>query len=373
VNQRGLYVTDYVGTSCSSPGVAGIQPFNATTPCPAHRSVKDQWGAPTGTVGVEWTPTSETNVYVRYNRGYKSGGFNLGPLATPGAFQIGNALEVGPEFIDDFEGGWKQNFGSRIRFAIAGFYYLYHDLQALNETTQNSSPPIQINELINIPKSHAYGVEFEGQWSPIDNLVLAVNYSWLKTGNDTACQVKGTPPSAASGLDPNNALNWTGLQEFGCYVDAANPNAVDTVNGIQLTGVNPTGPFFPGTPHSQPQSLKGNPLPYSPEHKVSFNGSYTFKFDPGDLTLSAVFNWHAQFYDNLFTTQQWLVPSGDTTDFRVTWSASNKRYQVIGTVTNAFNNNVWISHTTLPPGNGYYAFNGLAPPRIFSVELRYHF
>jgi outer membrane receptor protein involved in Fe transport len=377
---RGHYVTNYVGTSCSSPGLFGIVPLNGTiqsatgptgaplftTNCPAHRSIRDDWHAPTGTAGVEWTPNNDTNVYVRYNRGYKSGGFNLGPLAA-------TTSNVNPEYIDDFEGGYKASFFHRLQVNIAGFYYLYHGLQALNETTQNSSPPIQINELINIPKSHAWGIEMESQWTPIDNLLVAVNFSYLNTTNDTACVVTGTPPAAGPGIDPNNATLWTNFHATGCYVDAANPNAATNVNGVTLTNVNPVGPFFPSTPNNQPQSLKGNPLPYSPPFKVGVNLAYTFHFDPGDLTASAVWNWHDAFYDNLFSTQQWLVPHGQTTDFRITWASSNKRYQVIGTISNAFNSNVWISHTSLPPGNGYYAYNEFQPPRIFAVELRYHF
>jgi outer membrane receptor protein involved in Fe transport len=168
----GQRVTDYVGTSCSSIGVAGIQPFSATTPCPAHRSVKAGWSAPTGTLGVEWTPNDDTNVYMKYSRGYKSGGFNLGPLAA----QLGG---VGPEYVDDFEGGWKQNFGTTLQFDVAAFYYKYDGLQALNTTTQNSQPPIQINELVNIAKSHSWGVELEARWNPIHNFYLGLNYSHL--------------------------------------------------------------------------------------------------------------------------------------------------------------------------------------------------
>lgn len=366
IGDRGQYVQDYVGVSCSSPGVDGIMPYSATTECPAHRHLRDQWGAPTGTAGVEWTPDSDTNVYVRYNRGYKSGGFNLGPLAA----QAGG---VGPEYIDDFEAGWKQTFMRTFQFDIAGFYYLYHGLQALNETTQNSSPPIQINELINIPQSHAYGVEFEARWSPIDNLVLALNYSYLVTSNDSNCTFTGTPTLASSNPLYEDAAYWTNLKETGCYVDAANPNAVTDVNGVALTGVKPVGPYFPSTPNNQPQSLHGDPLPYSPPHKVAANVSYTFNFEPGDLTLAGVWNWHDAFYDNLFPTQAWLVPAGQTTDFRITWASHGGRYQVIGSVSNAFNANVWISHQSLPPGNGYYGYNELQAPRIFSVELRYKF
>ena len=165
----------------------------ADMPCPAHRNLRASWQAPTGTAGVEWTPNHETNLYIRYNRGYKSGGFNLGPLAAPGRFQVADISAVKPEYIDDFEGGWKQNFGRRFQFDIAAFYYMYHGLQALNATTQNSSPPIQINELVNIEKATAYGVELESRWTPIDNLNLALNYSYLQgPATSTPCTFAGT-------------------------------------------------------------------------------------------------------------------------------------------------------------------------------------
>ena len=141
------------------------------------------------------------------------------------------------------------------------------------------------------------------------------------------------------------------------------------MNGQTLTGVHPVGPEIAG---NQPQSLQGNALPYSPQHKISANISYTFRFAAGNLTLSGVENYHSSFYDNLFSTQEWLVPSGNTTDFRITWAGSNDKYQIIGTVSNAFNNLVLTAYSTLPPSNAYYAYNNLENPRIFTLEFRYH-
>jgi outer membrane cobalamin receptor len=141
-----------------------------------------------------------------------------------------------------------------------------------------------------------------------------------------------------------------------------------------LTGVKPVGPpILASGALNQPQTLKGNDLPYSPAHKISANVSYTFQFAPGDLTFSAVENFHTSYYDSLFSTQLWHVNDGETTDFRITWAAKNGRYQVIGSVTNAFDALVETAYTTLPPSNAYYAYNNLEPPRIFTLELRYHF
>lgn len=61
--------------------------------------------------------------YASYNRGFKSGGFNLGTVPMLG-FQ--------PETLDAFEVGVKTSaFDNRITFNAAGFYYDYRNIQAV--------------------------------------------------------------------------------------------------------------------------------------------------------------------------------------------------------------------------------------------------
>src|SRR5205823_4441483 len=118
-------------------------------------------------------------------------------------------------------------------------------LQANNATIQNSSPPIVINELVNIAESHSYGIELETKWAPIDNLLILFNYSYLKAVNDTACTFTGS-------IETNN------LVETNCFIDSANPLGANIVNGQALTGVHPVGPvIIAGGSANQPQSLKG--------------------------------------------------------------------------------------------------------------------
>ena len=194
---------------------------------------------------------------------------------------------------------------------------------------------------------------------PINHLLVLFNYSYLSAVNDTNCTVTGS----GDNIVRNN-----------CFIDSANPGAATNVNGQALTGVKPVGPpiIVAGLPN-QPQSLQGNALPYSPANKISANVSYTFKFQPGDLTFSAVENYHTSYYDSLFSTQEWLVQNGYSTDFRITWAAHSGKYQIIGTVSNAFNALVETAYTTLPPSNAYYAYNSLEDPRIWTLEVRYHF
>ena len=64
--------------------------------------------AVTGTLGVQWEPSSDTMAYARYSRGYKAFGLSAGGgLAAPYA---------NPEFVDSVEVGLKAR--SRPAFRI---------------------------------------------------------------------------------------------------------------------------------------------------------------------------------------------------------------------------------------------------------------
>lgn len=303
--KAGQFVEDLVFAGCSAagtPGAAaeGIVPLNpAVAACPGQRHLKNTWSAPTGTAGVSYTPSNDTNVYATYSRGYKSGGYNLGTLAA--------GATVGPEFIDAFELGWKQ-VARQLQFDLAAFYYNYHGLQALNGTLVQVSPPIVVNELVNIDQSRSFGVELETQWSPIDHLLVLFNYSYLNSTVTKGC----------------------------CFVDSSDPSALQP-------GAKPI-PNGGGA-----QTIAGNTVPDSPTHKLSANVSYTIPFDPGDLTFSVTEDWHSDFYYALFNNPHWLTPGGAETDLRIDWKSRRGHYEVIGTVTNLFNAEIPTSVNTLPP------------------------
>ena len=64
--------------------------------------------------------------YLSYNRGIKSGGFNMINAGTPG---------YRPEILDAYEAGLKmQLFDRRVRFNVAAFIYDYKDIQVFNIT-----------------------------------------------------------------------------------------------------------------------------------------------------------------------------------------------------------------------------------------------
>ncbi len=61
-----------------------------------------EWHATTGTAGLEWTPNDDTLTFVKYTRGYKSGGFSAGKFAP------GRTGYTEPEYINSYEFGVKQ-------------------------------------------------------------------------------------------------------------------------------------------------------------------------------------------------------------------------------------------------------------------------
>lgn len=329
----GQFVQDYVFGGCAGAGTAagdaqGIRPVSTVTatqgPCPGERSLRDSWSAVTGTAGVEYSPSKDTNIYLRYSRGYKSGGYNLGTLS-PGAI-------VDSEHIDAFEAGWKQDFGRTLQVNAAAYYYDYKGLQSLNGRIAQLEPPIIVNQLVNLDKSRSWGVELETRWAPVDNLLIMANYAYINSKIKEAC----------------------------CFVDSSDPTA-------EQSGANPV----PG--QGGAQSLAGNRLPGSPKHKIAVSASYTFEFEAGDLTLSVVEDWHSSYYNSLFNNPNWFVKGGARTDARISWESASKNYEIIGSVTNLFDKEIQTAFSTLPPNQNFYQILYLQPPRVWTVELRYKF
>jgi len=101
--------------------------------------------------------------YVSYNRGLKSGGFNLT-----------NPTDVGynPESVDAYEVGLKTELlDRRLRFNIAGFYYDYTDI-----TVQIADGPV--NRQINAGKAHIYGIDSDLLFAITDELRFTGAFGW---------------------------------------------------------------------------------------------------------------------------------------------------------------------------------------------------
>ncbi|MEP6967497.1 MAG: TonB-dependent receptor, partial [Pseudomonadota bacterium] len=308
-----------------------------------QRCLGDHSSALTGTAGIEWTPDHDTLVYVRYNRGYKAFGLNAGVIS-----KVPEAL---PESVDDFEGGIKKTFGHNLVIDADAFYYNYSNDQVPLDFPTGG---INLTQFFNVPKAISEGVELTANWRPIDHLSLTLTYGFDHTKITSKC-------APFEPLEPGP----------GCYVDAA-----DT--GGTQPGARPVGTFDGSTF----QAVDGNPLPQAPENKVAFNATYTFVFNPGDLTFSGTYIWKDHSFGSIFTRNYYEAPSWDQVDLRATWSGNHDRYEIVLFVKNVFNTLGYDAAPTLgfdidePVGGGpgiVATSYDLTPPRLYGAELHIKF
>jgi iron complex outermembrane recepter protein len=278
-----------------------------------QRALSDHWDAITGTAGIEWTPTDTTLGYLKYTRGYKSGGFNAGTItANP---------ESDPEHVDSLELGGKQVFNRQFQVNGAFYVYDYKDLQdPLFELPVNGGTGF--TNIINIPKVISYGVEFESIWQPIANLQILLDYS---------------------------------------YMDATIRSDFTVQNPVSLAFVD----------------VKGQTVPQSPRHKAAANANYTWRFVPGALNLSSSYVWKAKTYDSIFNEPYYLAPSYSQVDARLTWNDASDRYTVFLYGKNLANrlgySNVDAQRVNSNAAGIVTAASEyeLTPPRTYGLEIQY--
>jgi iron complex outermembrane receptor protein len=332
------------------PGVKSATTFDATTGL-AKRLLDKSWQATTGTVGVEWTPDTDTLVYAKYSRGYKAGGFNSGIVAPVVTSPLTDA-----EHNNAYEIGLKKTFGRTFQANLAAYYYDYTNFQA-PVTIPATSAGAQTAQTIfyNVPKAISKGFEAELTWAPIDNLRLLATYSYTDAYIDEG-----------SGI-----------------VDPSDPAALSP----EARPVGPAGPAFDvytGRPQ-QGQNLSGNVLPQAPKNKVAVNGLYTWQFEPGSLTGSVSYIWRDKQYGSIFTRSYNETPSWSQVDLRLTWKDAKDRYTIIAYGKNILDDLGYYEGATsarvvgrigpsgVPTVQGIASTYPLTPPRTYGVEFQYRF
>jgi len=353
----------------------------------ATRYLRDHSAATTGTLALQWTPDRDTLAYVRYSRGYKAFALNAGYVA--------DGVEAAPEHVNDYEAGIKKSFFDRtLTVDVSAFHYDYTNDQVplaspsysgqdgISGAAALQADYITLNRFINIPTATSDGIELSVQWSPIHNLHLSAIYGFDHTEITTDCK---PPAAAADGLIHTFSSS--------CFIDPADPLGI--APGAQPRGASAaTYQQFPGTVangntpsanlQDQIQSVKGNPLPQTPENKFAFNANYTFEFEPGNLTLSGSYIWKDKSYANIFARSYNEAPSWSQVDLRGTWTSNKGNYEIVAYVKNLFDDIGYEAAGTggyvrNPPGGTSgkpYVYNqtlNLTAPRLVGAEVHYHF
>jgi iron complex outermembrane receptor protein len=178
----------------------------------------------TGTVKLAFKASDQLLVYGSYDRGYKSGGYNLDQASFDSVTLGGNGpqatdLAFGPETVDSYEVGVKFSPNRAFTFNIAGFYGKYRDLQNLVFSGNNFV-------VQNIESSTSKGVEAEAIIRPSRDLSFRFGYTLLDAKYDESNNFTG-PLAGLEGRQiqnqPRHVINSTMTWE---------PRISENLNGL---------------------------------------------------------------------------------------------------------------------------------------------
>ena len=222
------------------------------------------YGAPTWRLSLDHQFAPDVLAYVSYNRGFKSGGFNV---------QVPTAPAFLPEKIDAYEVGVKADLlDQRLRINPSAFYYNYQNIQVAYITSSGGLG------LSNGPSAQIWGTELEGEAIVTRDLHITFGLTYLH-------------------------------DRFGDY-----PNAVFYIP--QAVGNIVTS-----------ENAKGNRLPFTPDLATSLGFNYTIPLPAdGNLVIESDWSHNDGFYtdsDNLRKQRPY-----DTVNASARWSFPGGRYWV---------------------------------------------
>ena len=141
---------------------------------------------PTWRLALDHNFTDDVSAYVSYNRGIKSGGFNIATPTSPAYL---------PETLDDYEVGFKsQLFDRRLTLNAAAFYYKYQNLQVT--TFINGTSPTVTNGA----KAELYGLDVDFQAKLTPELSLNGGFEVLHAAFTSYQNAALSSPRASGGV-----------------------------------------------------------------------------------------------------------------------------------------------------------------------------
>lgn len=133
------------------------------------------WEFVTPKVGLQWQPTSETQAYAFFTKGFRSGGYNFRNTlagASPGPFDS--------EKQDSYEIGLKQKFfDNRAKINLAAFTNTINNIQREIQTPVANVGVATV--IANVGKVRVRGFEGEAQFSLTDRLLISGNFGYTQS------------------------------------------------------------------------------------------------------------------------------------------------------------------------------------------------
>nr|WP_321359407.1 TonB-dependent receptor [uncultured Hyphomonas sp.] len=264
----------------------------------------DAW---TPKLAVEWTPTEEVLLYASAQRGFKSGGYNIGSSQlTP--FE--------PEEIWAYEGGFKSNLmDQNLRLNGAAFFYDYTNLQAQDSI---ANQPI----IRNVGKAEVKGAELE--FAALLTDILRVDGSLT-------------------------------------YLDAT------FTEGVLSEPLRPAPLSDP--PGSVTRDLNGLRLPRAPEWKANIGVQADFEAMAGNVTLRADYSYQDKIYFTVFNIDAASQDSYGLLRARASYEPNNGRYKIALFGENLTDEKYFTNQILTGTTYGAEFVGSLGAPTIFGIEL----
>jgi iron complex outermembrane receptor protein len=242
---------------------------------------------PTWRIAIDQDLAPDVVGYLSYNRGFKSGGFNVRDRSNP---------PFAPEQLDAYELGVKSLlFDDRLRLNTAAFYYDYQNVQVARYTTTTV--------IYNGARAKLYGFDIDGEARLFGRLNVTGGISYLHS-------------------------------EFTDFPNAVSSSYVPSALGSKIT-------LFT-------QSASGKRLPFSPELTYNLGLDYKIPTAIGAFTLDASDSYSAKFYsepDNLLTQRAYHYLNAS-----VAWRSMDARYGVRAYINNILNEAVSSQFGSLASG-----------------------
>jgi len=317
-------IFDGQGTYAFIANLFGLSWFNAATPTPGPQAriawdftngpvamnYNKEWDNTSWSLGVDYTPDTDSLYYAKLSTGYKSGGFRLGSLQPN--------PDVDEETVLAMEFGAKRTFNNNLHINFAGYIYDYDNMQVPVNSINNG-----VNTLLfqNAKEASQWGLEFDAQWLASANFMLYATYTYM-----------------------NTEIKTMGKEVF------------DTTEPV------PVG-----------SDLSGNELIKSPPHKFTVNGHYTWYVDNAELGFVTSYVFTDNQYSSIFNRANTEVPSFSRTDFRLNYNRLDSDLRISLYVRNAFDEDIIESIKRSSHFFNQQLKASIQPPRTVGVEVNFAF
>ena len=275
----------------------------------------------TGRLNLDYNLDDNQMMYFSVTSGYRAGGYNL--------VFFSETSNYDPEELIAYEIGYKGQLAEgTVQLNASAYYYDYSNIHTFG--TEASGVGGTTTSVLEAPGAEIFGIEAELLWLATDQLTLGGNFSY-------------TPSEYTESLMLSDET------------DSRHPASL----------------FNPLT--TSQKDIKGNQLLQVAEGKATVWGTYDIPLDSGSLQILGSFSWIDDVYYDPHESPVTMAPAYSRLDARVTWKNIAQDL-----VVSAFVNNItdesgirFISRDD--ETNGFLQGGQLSEPRLWGVEVTYHF